>query len=490
MLRLAGCVSGIYICFLTWGYFQEKVSTTPYGQDAVKFKYFIFLNMVQAFAASATAYLYLKLQRKPLAIPSRMLLGKYFQVALLNAIASPFSYAALKHIDYPTMILTKSCKLIPVMFMNILLYRRKFPTYKYVCVALITLGVSGFMLLAPFDEHKAKKGAVNSSLFGMALVIINLTIDGITNSTQDQIFHTYKVTGQQMMCFMNLFMSAFMALWLINPFNPELTDALAFCQSHPAIIKDIALFSICGSLGQCFIFYTLEQYGSLVLVTVTVTRKLFTILLSVFAYGHMLNISQWLMVGVVFSGIGLEAHVKRAEKLAKMEHNLPKHSPTPDKLTFSQVEMMKKDKIDHLNSTFLSGMAALFSGSNKNDTKSHSSLLHPNSAASLHNHTHSMHSYGQAGAAGAAGSGHGYNPSAHTHPSQTLPPYYQPISGSLSHTLQQPLPIPSQQHHDTVGSTTPFSIRASYVSSSTTQAGIQPSAGRQRTSVIAPKRPL
>ncbi|KAF9191324.1 UDP-galactose transporter [Haplosporangium sp. Z 767] len=445
MLKLAACVAGIYSCFLTWGYFQEKVSTTPYGEEAVKFKFFIFLNMVQAITASAIAFLYLKMLRKPLEMPSRMLLGKYFQVAFFNAIASPFSYAALKHIDYPTMILTKSCKLVPVMFMNVILYRRKFPTYKYVCVALITIGVSGFMLLAPFDEHK-KKGAVNSSLFGMLLVIINLTIDGVTNSTQDQIFHSFKVTGQQMMCFMNLFMSAFMALWLINPFNPELGNALAFCQSHPAIIKDIILFCLCGALGQCFIFYTLEQFGSLSLVTVTVTRKLFTILLSVVAYGHILNISQWLMIGVVFSGIGLEAYVKRSEKLEKMGANLPKHSPKPDQISFSQVEMMKKDKIHDFNSNFV-GMASSDQGV-----------------------AHYGHEYG-------------YNNGNST---QLLQPSQQ-YQNQPQNQYRQPL---LSTHQDSQLGTTPFSIRASYVSSSATAQGISVhgGGGRQRTSVIAPKR--
>ncbi|KAF9171167.1 UDP-galactose transporter [Mortierella sp. AD011] len=316
MLRLAGCVAGIYTCFLTWGFYQEKVSTTPYGQDARKFKHFIFLGLVQALFASTIAYLYLKIQGLNLQKPSKPLLIKYLQVALIAVTAPPFSYAALKHIDYPTMILTKSCKLVPVMLMNILLYRRKFPTYKYVCVALVTIGVSGFMLLGTADGHK--KGAVNSSLYGLFLVTINLTLDGVINSTQDQIFHAYKVTGQQMMCIMNLFMSGYMILWLLNPWNPELTDALTFCQTHPAIIKDIVMFSICGALGQCFIFYTLEKYGSLSLVTVTVTRKLFTILLSVVAYDHKLNLHQWLMVVVVFMGIGLEAYVKRVEKLEKM----------------------------------------------------------------------------------------------------------------------------------------------------------------------------
>ncbi|KAG0353612.1 UAA transporter [Gamsiella multidivaricata] len=319
MLRLTACVVGIYSCFLTWGYFQEKVSTTPYGSDALKFKFFIFLNLIQALFASTIAFFYLKLQHKSLSTPSKPLVLKYLQVAFLSVIASPFSYAALKHIDYPTMILTKSCKLIPVMFMNILLYRRKFPTYKYVCVALVTIGVSGFMLYAPLDEHKAsKKAAVESSLYGLFLVAINLTLDGITNSTQDQIFHSFKVSGQQMMCYMNLFMSGYMTLWLLNPYNSEFANAISFCQTHPAIIKDIIMFSLCGALGQCFIFYTLEHYGSLSLVTVTVTRKLFTILLSVVAYGHELNLKQWGMVAVVFSGIGLEAYIKRAEKLRQV----------------------------------------------------------------------------------------------------------------------------------------------------------------------------
>ncbi|KAF9925527.1 UDP-galactose transporter [Linnemannia zychae] len=428
--------------------------------------------MLQAICASATAFFYLKLQGAQLKMPSRMLLGKYFQVAFFNASASPFSYAALRHIDYPTMILTKSCKLVPVMLMNIVLYRRRFPLYKYICVALITSGVAGFMLLAPFDEHKQE--TVNSSFFGMSLVIINLTIDGITNSTQDQIFQTFKISGQEMMCFMNLFMSGFMALWLLNPLNPELSDALSFCQTHPAIIKDIALFCICGALGQCFIFYTLQQFGSLSLVTITVTRKLLTILLSIFAYGHVLNIWQWLMIGVVFSGIGLEAYVKRSEKLEKMGHNLPKHSPRPDQLTFSQVEMMKKDKIQSLNANFVG-----FAG---------------NSNFSNEGLGSGLAQYGQ---------DYEYNNGNNTQLLQP-PPYYSSSlqqgqqQQSMHYYQQQGQQIQDVQHQPSSGeeivdlkSKRPFSIRASYVSSSTTAPGVLPSSGsggRQRTSVIAPKR--
>ena len=52
-------------------------------------------------------------------------------------------------------------------------------------------------------------------------------------------------------------------------------------------------------------------------MTVTVTRKMFTMMLSVLAFGHTLSSMQWLGVGLVFGGIGVEAGIARQEKLAK-----------------------------------------------------------------------------------------------------------------------------------------------------------------------------
>jgi len=44
---------------------------------------------------------------------------------------------------------------------------------------------------------------------------------------------------------------------------------------------------------------------------VTLTRKLFTMLLSVLVYNHKLTLGQWVGAAVVFGGIGVEAWVKR-----------------------------------------------------------------------------------------------------------------------------------------------------------------------------------
>lgn len=62
---------------------------------------------------------------------------------------------------------------------------------------------------------------------------------------------------------------------------------------------------------------TLSTFGSLLLVTVTVTRKMLTMILSVVWFGHSLSSMQWLGVGLVFGGIGIEAELSKREKRAK-----------------------------------------------------------------------------------------------------------------------------------------------------------------------------
>jgi UDP-galactose transporter B1 len=62
---------------------------------------------------------------------------------------------------------------------------------------------------------------------------------------------------------------------------------------------------------------TLSIFGSLLLVTVTVTRKMLTMILSVVWFGHSLSVMQWLGVGLVFGGIGIEAQLSKMEKAQK-----------------------------------------------------------------------------------------------------------------------------------------------------------------------------
>ena len=101
------------------------------------------------------------------------------------------------------------------------------------------------------------------------------------------------------------------------PTGSELAAATSFMSRHPEALKNVVGFATCGAVGQVFIFYTLSRFSSLLLVTVTVTRKMLTMLLSVFWFGHSLHFGQWVGVGLVFGGVGAEAVVQKRDKEKK-----------------------------------------------------------------------------------------------------------------------------------------------------------------------------
>jgi UDP-galactose transporter B1 len=284
-------------------------------------------------------------------------------VALTSSLASPFGYASLAHIDYITFILAKSCKLLPVMFLHITLYQKRYPLYKYLVVLAVTTGVAVFTLHAG-SHKKPSKASVNpdrNAVWGLLLLGINLLFDGLTNTTQDYIFQSFQpFKGPQMMCANNM-MSSFLTLsyLALSPYlvhtgigeylgmdlasggGGEFAAALGFMARHPRVWYDVLGFAICGAVGQVFIcasplppslypsfphhllirktVYTLSTFSSLLLVTITVTRKMLTMILSVLWFGHTLGGKQWMGVGLVFGGIGAEAYITRKEKAAKEE---------------------------------------------------------------------------------------------------------------------------------------------------------------------------
>lgn len=250
---------------LTWALLQERITTTTYGPDKIIFRATLVLNTVQSLFAALTGYVYFRYSNSSpsstarvfptLSISLRLLL-----VSITQSLASPFGYASLRHIDYITYILAKSCKLLPVMFLHVTLFRRKYPIYKYAVVALVTAGVAVFTLYPanPKTPKKTRAGDTEKNvMWGMFLLSVNLLFDGLTNTIQDDIFaRTPKgvVSGPQMMTALNTLSSVLtLSYLLLNPWSTELTDALTFVTQHPKIALDILGFAVCGGLGQVFI---------------------------------------------------------------------------------------------------------------------------------------------------------------------------------------------------------------------------------------------
>ena len=240
------------------------------------FHFPVFLNTIQSAFAATTGGLYLYLSTPkghsvPPVIPRAAILRPLLLVATTSALASPFGYASLAYIDYVTFLLAKSCKLLPVMLLHTTLFRKRYPMYKYLVLAAVTAGVAVFTL---HSGKKRKAAALQEQNYpwGLLLLSINLLFDGLTNSTQDYIFASFRpFSGPQMMCANNMLATAVTTTYLLaSPWllstpigewlgadvtdsSGELAAALEFLAKYPGVWSDVLCFAACGAVGQVFI---------------------------------------------------------------------------------------------------------------------------------------------------------------------------------------------------------------------------------------------
>merc|ERR1711920_137269 len=95
----------------------------------------------------------------------------------------------------------------------------------------------------------------------------------------------------------------------------EFTSGVAFIVANPVILTKILLFAACSALGQSFIFFTIATYGPLKVATITTTRKIFSVLLSIFLKGHSMSPLGW--AGVVLGSLGIAGELFPKEEEAK-----------------------------------------------------------------------------------------------------------------------------------------------------------------------------
>jgi len=144
-------------------------------------------------------------------------------------------------------------------------------------------------------------------------IICQLELDGVTAGFQKRLkTETAKVGVKpkpyDFMFWTNLFMC--LTAVVIAGVLGELKSGCAFLLANPEITSKIGRFAVCSAVGQSFIFFTIANFDPLVLSTVTTTRKIFSVLLSIFLKGHSLSLVGWSGIGMAVSGILSELQAK------------------------------------------------------------------------------------------------------------------------------------------------------------------------------------
>lgn len=331
-LQLVVCALGIYTCYLRYGLLQERIYATEHGPDGDRYSFSLFLVAVQT-ATNATAALLIMslglftdstgstkdkgndgaIERvvakqavaKSFGVVRGVPIADYAIVSLSYLSAMVFSFTALNYMSYPMQALGKSCKMIPVMLMGIVIRKRRYSPREFFCVFLVTAGVALF-------SWRSKKSTVPTSPLGFALLFASLFMDGVTGPLQERLVARFSPSTHQLMFWQNITAAAWLSIALV--LTGEGIRAITFIARYPATISDIMLFSIVSALGQNFIFYTVRNFNALIVTTITTTRKMFTILLSIFVFKHSVAPRQWVGLLLVFIAITWEAVAKQKMK--------------------------------------------------------------------------------------------------------------------------------------------------------------------------------
>jgi len=286
---------GIYAAFLYYGTLQEDVFHYT-AADGTKFKSAWFLQTLEALANVLVGGIGLSVFGATSGLPQ----NTFAMAGAAQVCAKAFTSLALANgVAFPVVTLAKSGKMIPVMMGSLIFGKANYTLRQYLSVLMIIAGTC-------IVSMGKKKDTSTSSMIGLAFIFSSLTADGVAAGMQEQLKAKTKAAGKvakpyDLMFWTNLYMA--ITAFVLSLGLGELTSGTKFCLENPKVLTMILKFALCSAFGQSFIFYTIANFNSLVCTTVTTTRKVFSVLLSIFLNGHSMSPVGWAGLSVASLGI-------------------------------------------------------------------------------------------------------------------------------------------------------------------------------------------
>ena len=307
------CGAGLIGSYATWGYLQEKIMTTNYvdsqgNQGMYKNSQFlVFVNRILAFFI---AMVVMTLQRQP---RHKAPLYKYSYCSFSNIMSSWCQYEALKYVSFPTQVLAKASKVIPVMAMGKVVSNKKYEYYEYVVAVLISVGMVAFLFgKTSGDTHPDDK---STTFAGFIILVGYMCFDSFTSNWQGALYTEYKMSSIQMMAGVNLFSCLLTSVSLLQ--QGVFVTSFAFMTQYSGFTFDCVTLSICSAVGQLFIFHTISSYGPVVFTIIMTCRQVVSVVLSCIMFHHALAPVAILGIFIIFSALALKIYCGYKMKMKK-----------------------------------------------------------------------------------------------------------------------------------------------------------------------------
>lgn len=306
--RVIWCAVGLCVSFGILGLVQERMLTMPYEGEYFVYSYgLVFVNRLGGIVLSFCLMRYYNHQW----VPSP--LWEYCFPSVSNMLSSWCQYEALKYVTFPTQMLFKAFKIVPTMLMGYFMHEKHYEGYEYVVASTIGFGVYIFVNSSEnidFTQNVlGDPDGVTGTWCGIALLLLFLGFDSFTGQWQSRMFTiNHKMDSLQMMFITNFFSSAFSFVTLVH--QGELETTMTFFYNHPTFAGHAVVFCLCSTVGQLFIYYTIQKFGAVVFSIIMAFRILLSVILSCVVYEHTINDLGYIGIMIVFAAISYRIHKK------------------------------------------------------------------------------------------------------------------------------------------------------------------------------------
>lgn len=296
--QFIACSGLIFFFFCVYGYLQEFIFS--YGD----FKPFGWhLTLMQFFYYSFFGFIGLKCSR---ATERKIPLSTYAFLAFLTVATMGCSNTSLGYLNYPTQVIFKCCKLIPVMVGGMFIQSKRYSLLDFCAVLLMTTGLIFFTI---GDQSVSP----NFNMTGITLISTALCADAVIGNVQERTMKSYGASSSEMVLYS--YSIGFVYILFGEITTGTFMPAFTYCNEHPQIYILSFIFSFVGYVGLLFVISMVKSYGALLAVTVTTFRKALSIIMSFFFFTKPFTI-QYVWSGmIVFAGIMLNIYSKNKDML-------------------------------------------------------------------------------------------------------------------------------------------------------------------------------
>ena len=134
---------------------------------------------------------------------------------------------------------------------------------------------------------------------------MSVVADALFSDSQAYSKATFKPTANHLFTWTNLF-AFFFCLLFSAVVEGSLLPSIRFVIDYPGSLWLMLQIGVLQVVGQLSIYYIVSHFKQHIFPLISTTRKILTVIMSIFVFGHYINQWQWVAIAIVFFGMFYE----------------------------------------------------------------------------------------------------------------------------------------------------------------------------------------